>query len=314
MNTIVTNMSSIKVSVCVITYNHEAYIADCLKGIVEQHTDFQFEVIVSDDGSTDKTPEIIQEFHRKYPDIIVPILHGKNFGVPTKNYLCAHNAAQGKYIAHMDGDDLMFPGKLQKQTDFLDSNPDYSVVWHRTFKFTDAQLNELLRVRRNESDERNGFTTYDLRDILKLGCIAGHSTTMYRSQVRETRETTKDIYDWMFYVEFLSKGLGAVLDDYLGGYRYNSAGSLSTGLLGSTTKGLMSNHVTEVYYRYPDYRKELFMSSFIRMLINLKNRKIPCIEDLKAIGKIFVLVSPVEFYLYYRNIKKLMSSNIKILR
>ena len=76
----------------------------------------------------------------------------------------------------------------------------------------------------------------------------------------------------------------------------------------------MAVDVTEVYYRYPDYRKELFMSSFIRMLINLKNRKIPCIEDLKAIGKIFVLVSPVEFYLYYRNIKKLMSSNIKILR
>jgi len=143
MNALVRDKPIPKVSVCVITYNHELYIADCLQRIVDQQTDFRFEVLVSDDGSNDKTPEIITKFQRDYPDIIVPILHPENFWLPTKNYLCAHNAARGKYIGHFDGDDLMFTGKLQKQADFLDRHPDYAVVWHRMFKFKDEQMSRL---------------------------------------------------------------------------------------------------------------------------------------------------------------------------
>ena len=93
-----------EVSVCVVTYNQEKYITECLQSVVDQETDFDFEVLVGDDCSTDGTRRIVQEFAEKYPDIIKPILHSKNTGA-FHNYVSVHNAAMGKYIAHLDGDD-----------------------------------------------------------------------------------------------------------------------------------------------------------------------------------------------------------------
>ncbi|MDZ3990440.1 hypothetical protein PspTeo4_01112 [Pseudomonas sp. Teo4] len=67
----------LKVSVCIVTYNQERYIAQCLQSIVDQEVSFDFEVLVSDDASSDRTPEIISEFSRQYPDLIKPFLHKK---------------------------------------------------------------------------------------------------------------------------------------------------------------------------------------------------------------------------------------------
>lgn len=72
-----------KVSVCVVTYNQEKYIHECLQSLVDQETDFEFEVIVGDDGSTDGTRAVVVDFARKYPKIVKPLLHEKNNG-PTK--------------------------------------------------------------------------------------------------------------------------------------------------------------------------------------------------------------------------------------
>ena len=118
----------IKVSVCVVTYNQERYIAECLQSLVDQETNFNFEVIVSDDCSTDRTPEIIKDFQRRYPNIIKPILHKKNMGA-YKNFIFVHKQAKGKYVAHMDGDDYALPGKLQIQADYLDHNAECNIVW-----------------------------------------------------------------------------------------------------------------------------------------------------------------------------------------
>ncbi|MDA1381025.1 glycosyltransferase [Plesiomonas shigelloides] len=122
--------SEIKVSVCVVTYNQEKYIAECLQSLVDQVTNFPFEIIVGEDCSTDKTREIVLEFQNKYPDIIKPLLHEQNVGA-SKNYLMTHAKACGKYIAHMDADDYALPGKLQAQADFLDKNPKCNMVFHR---------------------------------------------------------------------------------------------------------------------------------------------------------------------------------------
>ena len=69
-----------KVSVCVVTYNQEKYIRQCLQSIVDQETDFDFEVIVSDDCSMDGTCAIVQEFVEKYPGMVKPIFHDRNMG------------------------------------------------------------------------------------------------------------------------------------------------------------------------------------------------------------------------------------------
>lgn len=301
------NMIVPKVTVCVITYNQEDYIADCLQSIVDQVVDFTFEVVVSDDGSKDRTAAIIREYKEKYPDLIVPIFHKDNFGLPTKNFLCAHNEAKGKYIAHIDGDDLMLPGKLQSQVDFLDAHPDYSVVWHRVFSFSDKNTNFILN---DIGDEGAGFTTYNLRDIAKFGNVSTHSSTMYRSEVRVTRTSNIDIYDSEFYIEYLEKGKAAVLDKVLGCYRYKYGETLSSKKISRKNQKLRADFLMRVYCKYPGLRKELFLRGLLQVLVSLRHCQLPCSADVILLYKLFVLVSPYELYIYYKNIKRIMSINI----
>jgi glycosyltransferase involved in cell wall biosynthesis len=120
------------VSVIVHTYNHEKFIAQTLESIVNQEVNFEYEVIVGDDASKDRTPEIITQYQKKYPEIIKPMLHPVNMGGFGKNNtLATLEVCQGKYIAAMDGDDYWTnPQKLQKQVDFLEQNPDFVSCFH----------------------------------------------------------------------------------------------------------------------------------------------------------------------------------------
>ena len=118
------------VSIICITYNHEKFIRDTLLGFVNQKTNFPFEAIIGDDCSVDKTSEIIREFENKYPDIIKPVYRKKNIGA-RKNWIDVFNKCKGKYIAICEGDDYWINQyKLQKQVDFLDSNPDFAMCSH----------------------------------------------------------------------------------------------------------------------------------------------------------------------------------------
>lgn len=121
------------VSIACITYNQENYIRQCLDGFVMQKTDFCFEIVIHDDASTDKTPSIIKEYCDKYPDLFVPILQSQNKYKEGKGILVPYvfPKCKGKYIALCEGDDYWIdPLKLQKQVDFLDENPDYSMCFH----------------------------------------------------------------------------------------------------------------------------------------------------------------------------------------
>ena len=71
-------MNEVLVSIGCITYNHEKYIEDCLKGFLCQRTDFPFEILIHDDASTDGTADIIRSYAKKYPDIIKPIYQTEN--------------------------------------------------------------------------------------------------------------------------------------------------------------------------------------------------------------------------------------------
>src|SRR6185369_17391361 len=122
-------MERLKLSVCVVTYNQENYIRQCLQSIIDQVTDFSFEIIVGDDCSTDNTRSIVKEYCDKYPEIIKPLFHQVNIGA-TRNYFAVHSKAGGEYIAHCDGDDYKIPGKLQKQVAFLDQHRDCAIVGH----------------------------------------------------------------------------------------------------------------------------------------------------------------------------------------
>ena len=119
------------VSIRCITYNHEPYIRQCLEGIVIQQTNFRFEAIVHDDASTDGTASIIKEYAEKYPEIIKPIFETENKWSKRDGSLqrIMNEACQGKYMAICEGDDYWIdPCKLQRQIEFLETHPNFSMV------------------------------------------------------------------------------------------------------------------------------------------------------------------------------------------
>jgi glycosyltransferase involved in cell wall biosynthesis len=125
------DITSPVVSVCCMAYNHGPYIEDALEGFLIQETDFPFEIIIHDDASIDNTADIIRHYQTLYPQIIKPVYQSKNQYSQGKEPLFEfmYPMIKGKYIALCEGDDFwVCPQKLQKQVDFLESNPEYGVV------------------------------------------------------------------------------------------------------------------------------------------------------------------------------------------
>ncbi|MCB9364247.1 MAG: glycosyltransferase [Flavobacteriales bacterium] len=130
--------SNVKVSVCIQTYNHENYIRKCLDGAINQITNFDYEILLGEDDSSDNTRNICLEYLEKHKKKIRLFLHErKNVifinGLPSGRYNLLHNLknSAGKYIALCEGDDYWTdPFKLQKQVDFLENNPEYVACYH----------------------------------------------------------------------------------------------------------------------------------------------------------------------------------------
>ncbi|MBQ9686050.1 MAG: glycosyltransferase family 2 protein [Oscillospiraceae bacterium] len=125
----------ILVSVMCTAFNHENYIRQALDGMVNQQTDFAYEILVTDDVSTDRTADIIREYEAKYPDKIRAFYMERNLfsqGIDIY-YAVLFPNARGKYTAICEGDDYWTdPTKLQRQVDFLEAHPDYTACVHNT--------------------------------------------------------------------------------------------------------------------------------------------------------------------------------------
>lgn len=203
-----------KVSVCVITYNQEKYIRQCLQSIVDQKTDFDFEVIVGDDGSTDNTRSIINEFVENYPGVVKAIFQEVNTG-GSDNYLDVHGAARGEYVAHIDGDDYALPGKLQTQADCLDAHQDVSLAVHALkIHGTDKIM----------GDDACYPTIGSISDLLRLGTYFGHSSVMYRKKHKFAHSKGSDLVDFYYHIELASKGSIYLDRTVLGCYREHAHG------------------------------------------------------------------------------------------
>lgn len=151
------------VSVCIITFNHENYIRQCLEGVVMQQTDFPFEVVIGEDCSTDNTRRIVAEFEARYPGIIKPLYHTANVGGARNGYEFCYPRLTGKYIAICEGDDYWTDSnKLQKQVDFLEQHPEYVMCFHRV---QSVDENDKLL---NGQEALNSIVSYDPQEIFHI--------------------------------------------------------------------------------------------------------------------------------------------------
>lgn len=127
-------------SVCVRTHNQEQFIREALDSVLRQHTTFPFEVIVSDDASTDGTIEILKEYQDAYPDKVRLLISEINIGGP-ENLKRIIEASSAKYITCLDGDDFYTDDyKLQKQVNILEAHPEYAACFHNTW-YADSNAN-----------------------------------------------------------------------------------------------------------------------------------------------------------------------------
>jgi len=123
-----------KVSVIVCTYNQEDTIGIALDSILTQQTDFDFEVVVADDCSTDRTPQICREYAERYPGKVRAIINEENKGI-ADNYYDTLYECRGKYIADLAGDDIWTdPHKLARQAALMDSDPSI-VLCHGAWQY-----------------------------------------------------------------------------------------------------------------------------------------------------------------------------------
>ena len=123
-----------KVSICCITYNHGKYIKKAIDSFLAQKRNFDIEILINDDASTDDTADIIREYEKKYPDIIKPLFHEENMyskGVTNPSGVYNFPRASGKYIAMCEGDDYWCDeNKLQMQVDYMEKNDNISFCFH----------------------------------------------------------------------------------------------------------------------------------------------------------------------------------------
>lgn len=288
------------VSVCVVTYNQERYISQCLQSIVDQVTDFAFEVLVADDCSTDNTLSIIMEFHERYPSLIVPILRNKNVGA-SENFVDTHNRATGEFVAHCDGDDIFLPGKLQKQAQYLNQNPRCPVVWHYVNLFDDAG-NFFPGKSSNYPMLAEGKITFS--HALRLGSIGVHSSIMYRRSARKTFAPNFQTLDLFYTWEYLSQGDGFIMPEVLGEYRVNTCALFSINNK-SLIRSLNCHHADFFLSKFPGRRKDVFIFALTNLIIDIKNRRQTFIGFFFLCIKSFSLVSPFEFVRHILEIKLL---------
>ena len=225
-----------KLSVRLITYNHAPPSSPKLiEGVLMQKTNFDFEIVIGEDGSKDGTREIVQQYQAKYPDKIRLLLNDrKNViyidGKPTGrwNFMNTLRQCRGQYIALLAGDDYWTsPHKLQKQVDLLDKNPDCAFCFHDVETLHDDGTRtpgyELIHVRK---------PWYELRGIFAGEFYPPTCSVVYRNGL------FKDFPDWFTQVPFADFPLHVLngehgkigfLDESLGVYRLHPGGIWSQG-------------------------------------------------------------------------------------
>lgn len=210
------------VSVWMITYNHEPYISQAIESILEQKTNFEFELVIGEDHSTDKTAEIIKQFELKHPQIIKARYNSQNIGM-IPNMIKTLEECSGKYIALCEGDDFWTdPYKLQKQVDFIESRHNAYLV------FSNRQVRNMITNQEREEKYKN--RKYTVRDVIG-GFVAPTQTILFRNQkdlISFLKKYEHPSGDQLISFFYSLKGSIYCLNEITAAYRITESGAWSS--------------------------------------------------------------------------------------
>jgi glycosyltransferase involved in cell wall biosynthesis len=255
----------IKVNVCVVTYNQQDFIRQCLDSILSQQTDFVFNLLVADDCSTDRTPAILAEYQSRYPQQVILLQRSKNLGA-YQNFKDVHQQASAPYVCHCDGDDYWLPGKLQVQADYLDRHPDCNVVFTRTL--VEYAPDEL--VEDNITPDFVPEHGFRRADVLRMISIGTNSSKMYRRPARPYPYPDIPVLDYFETVEQTADGYAT--------YVSNTCYSVYRAGIGIASQGLSTRYALHQNFRYfakrfPHERAQVNTAALFLFLADLKNRR-----------------------------------------
>ncbi|NDW18415.1 glycosyltransferase [Dysgonomonas sp. 216] len=219
------------VSVMVLTYNHEKYVTKAIESIIMQQCSYSYEIVISDDYSTDNTRAVLAELKQKYPDHIRLIFNEQNKGV-IRNYYETMALCKGKYIADCSGDDYwLTPDKLQKQIDILENNEDVVLVhtnWKEFEQRSGTFINDIKSIHLN--NKKKLLDKKDIPDFLNqknfsivnlnTGCFRKSRALDIRKQYdRYFNDERYVCEDFQLMAFLLSKGSFYYIDDEASVYR-----------------------------------------------------------------------------------------------
>ena len=221
--------NDVLVSVIIMAFNHEKYILKSLESVLNQKTNFTFEIILGEDESSDKTREICIGFAKKYPNKIRLILHSRENvikinGHPTGrfNFMCCLKKANGKYIALCDGDDYWIdPLKLQKQVDFLENNEEYCGCFHKTLTINETDKKPKLFPFREYNKQ-----IFTFKDTISKKALFHTSSFVFRAEKRVYSDDFMSIQslDMVLFSTIAKSGNLFLIDDFMSVYRVNANG------------------------------------------------------------------------------------------
>lgn len=258
------NSTSPIVCVHCLAYNHERYIEDAIKGFLMQQTNFPFIVVIVDDHSTDRTPDIIKAYQDMYPDVIKGILLEENYHSlkKSKDPFFEPYDRQAKYIAICEGDDFWTDqNKLQKQVDFLETHQDFSMCFHGADILNETQSVPLLQCESIQTRE------YFPPDVFPAWTVPTASL-VYRKQILEYHLKRKE-WQWAGDIVKIMQGMhtGRVwaFSEHMSVYRMNYGGMMHTQAHIDDHDKRLANHYRFLRINFPKIDKDYiayFLSSY----------------------------------------------------
>jgi len=221
------------ISVCMITYNHQAYIARAIDAILEQESPYTFELVIGEDLSTDRTRAICLEYERRYPRVVRVLDANANLGI-TVNFARTLSACRGKYLALCEGDDFWTDSsKLHKQVKFMEEHPEYAMTSGRVEMVNEAghtpddtsQLQEqILRMKREP-----GFFDLLEYNMINTPTVCIRREVMGRLADEATRRGLSYSIDYWYWLRVASLYCIFIADEVYASYRVHPEGASRNG-------------------------------------------------------------------------------------